>query len=85
MPLSQTWPNVTSARYTVPLGGVEYRQIIGNIFAGVYDHQDVRKVLEDLDSHYNNALEKLPEEILKEYQHPQEVIDILRGNKSLLL
>ena len=59
----------------IPLGGVEYRQIIGNIFAGVYDHQDVRKVLEDLDSHYNNALEKLPEEILKEYQHPQEVID----------
>lgn len=41
----------------------------------MYDGQDVKTVLSNLDKQYNTALEKLPEDILKEYEHSQEIID----------
>ncbi len=55
-----------------------YRQTISNVFANVYEGQDVEMILSNLDKQYNTALEKLPEDILKEYEHPQEIIDDFR-------
>ncbi len=60
------------------LEGNTYRKTINYIFADVYEGQDTKTVLRNLDKQYNTALEKLPADVLKEYEHPQEIMDNFR-------
>jgi multiple sugar transport system substrate-binding protein len=64
-----------SPENSVTVEGDEYRKTIANYFAGLYDGQEVIKVLEDLDLRYNVALEKLTPEVLKEYVQTEEVLN----------
>lgn len=60
------------------LEGKSYRKTISDMFAGVYEGQDTKTVLRSLDNQYNAALEELPEDILKEYEHPPAVMNNFR-------
>ena len=59
----------------VMVEGSAYRKTISDFFAGVYEDMDARTMLEDLDRRYNNALNLLDPEVLKEFEQEEEVLN----------
>ncbi len=64
----------------VNVEGEAYRQAISKIFTDAVSFREVKTVLEDLDRRYNEALGRLPSQVLQEYGQTREVIDNFKRN-----